>query len=316
MRSSGTIWYITIISLSFFSCNTAGEPVQENQTLEAVKIIPSIPEQFLGVWTGSSGSIRLDNITPESGDVISAFLDDMLIYISKNNITEYVLDFEDDDELPYREITPEKEYLLNAGSHLIYTWLNSGGVWSETQVFSFSINGENGLSATWNRHVNNEIKNDNNDVWNIQNILRFSRHNENEENSPAKEIVERNKKQEITNGLINNNKVDNRFSGSWGGVIDSNNGRQDIYIKLEVSNNEAAIFMRNKNVYEIIRPRFYHYDFLGNNFIYTLINIDSKDTYSETYSFSIINDDILGVVFSRHYNRGVIWGEGQLKKTN
>jgi hypothetical protein len=74
-------------------------------------------EQFNGDWIG----------------------EDIRIQIHGDTIVQYFMD--EDGE--WYAASPEKEYFLYDRNNLVYIWLNKGGVWSETQVFSLSvINGD------------------------------------------------------------------------------------------------------------------------------------------------------------------------------
>jgi hypothetical protein len=321
MKNSRITFLAIIFFLPFLSCSTNNGRIQDRQKFRVTEIIPNISEKFRGAWDGATGFMKLDNITAESGDILNGVIKDILIYVYPQNITEYVFDFDENIELPYREIKPEKEYFLNAGNHLVYTWLNKGGIWSETQVLCFSMINENKLLAAWNRHVNNDTENDN-DVWNIQKEIIFDRHDIDEEYSIIRELTDKNKKQVNSNGFAEKKEADARFSGNWNGVIKLNDG-SSIYIQLRIAGNEAAISTGNKDKYYNIRPRVYHYDFLGNNFVYTSININNRITYSEIFSFSIINNSTLNVLFlrnnnieiSKNENRAwIVFGQGELTK--
>jgi hypothetical protein len=49
-----------------------------------------------------------------------------------------------------------------------YTWMNYGGVWSETQTYFLSMVNNNEIEMIWVRQVNNEQENGNNEVWSVQ----------------------------------------------------------------------------------------------------------------------------------------------------
>jgi hypothetical protein len=48
-----------------------------------------------------------------------------------------------------------------------YSWVNKGGVWSETQVYSLSVINHKTLSIVWLRHVNNYRENSIHNTWNL-----------------------------------------------------------------------------------------------------------------------------------------------------
>lgn len=60
----------------------------------------------------------------------------------------------------------DKEYTQSLRNNLCYTWLNMGGVWSETQTFMLSFLNSEKLQILWARQVNN-IKEDadENEEW-------------------------------------------------------------------------------------------------------------------------------------------------------
>ena len=60
----------------------------------------------------------------------------------------------------------DKEYTQSLRNNLCYTWLNMGGVWSETQTFMLSYLNSEELQIIWIRQVNN-IKEgtDENEEW-------------------------------------------------------------------------------------------------------------------------------------------------------
>jgi hypothetical protein len=129
----------------FLSCQTINEQVvlpknkkatkSENSVNFAEINLPNIPEIFWGEWHGSSG-LTFKDIYPDEENLPDGQIIDLKVTITRDQITEYVISF-DADGPPYREITPLKEYFLVNGNNLIYTWMNKGGVWSETQILSF-----------------------------------------------------------------------------------------------------------------------------------------------------------------------------------
>jgi hypothetical protein len=58
-----------------------------------------------------------------------------------------------------------KEQTVNVRNNLIFTWLNSGGVWSETQTHLLSYINSKTLRVIWVRQVNNIKEGEDNSEW-------------------------------------------------------------------------------------------------------------------------------------------------------
>ena len=60
----------------------------------------------------------------------------------------------------------EKEFTSIVRNNLSYTWMNKGGVWSETQTYLVSYINDKSLKLVWVRQVNNvQEDEDDNDEW-------------------------------------------------------------------------------------------------------------------------------------------------------
>lgn len=114
--------------------------------LLAVFIIFSIVQGFSqdrdfdGLWKGI--------MEKENGEKYS-----LTLFIEGNNVYSVTED-EDGDLIKDRqfEVQNSKGY----GEHLNYFWVNKGGVWTETQMFSISWSSESELSVFHMRHVSNK----------------------------------------------------------------------------------------------------------------------------------------------------------------
>jgi hypothetical protein len=199
---------------------------------------PAMREQFNGDWIGN----------------------DIRIQIVGDRIIQY---FMDENEAWY-PIIPEKEYYLYDRNNLVYIWLNTGGVWSETQVFSLSAINRDALSLVWQRHVNNIRNNEDNDVWNVRD----------------KQILFRAKNFDASNSIkrvssYNNQTIDTQFKGAWVGEIairDENGGTGKISIKIDISNNKITqYFKEDDGNWRIVSPDKDNYEYDRNNIVYILL---------------------------------------------
>ncbi|MFC4633179.1 hypothetical protein ACFO3O_04635 [Dokdonia ponticola] len=95
---------------------------------------------FDGLWKGI--------MEKENGEKYS-----LTLFIEGNNVYSVTED-EDGDLIKDRqfEVQNSKGY----GEHLNYFWVNKGGVWTETQMFSISWSSESELSVFHMRHVSNK----------------------------------------------------------------------------------------------------------------------------------------------------------------
>jgi hypothetical protein len=99
----------------------------------------------------SEGRVPMDSAAMResfNGDWVGS---DIRLQINGNRITQY---FKNDDG-SWFVVKPEKQYFLYDRNNLVYIWLNTGGVWSETQAYSLSIVNNATMNIVWSRHVNN-----------------------------------------------------------------------------------------------------------------------------------------------------------------
>jgi hypothetical protein len=94
---------------------------------------------FDGLW---SGKINKDDGT--------SF--DIQLYIDDNNV--YATYIDSDGDLA-KDLSKEVIWSKGYGQHLNFVWINSGGVWTETQVFSLVWISSSKLSVHFMRHVSN-----------------------------------------------------------------------------------------------------------------------------------------------------------------
>jgi hypothetical protein len=62
-------------------------------------------------------------------------------------------------------VEPDVENWDCMGDNLLYFWINTGGIWSETQVFSLTRIDSSTLSIRWTRHVNNRARGSSGEDW-------------------------------------------------------------------------------------------------------------------------------------------------------
>ncbi|MDR2793195.1 MAG: caspase family protein [Treponema sp.] len=227
-------------------------------------------EQFNGDWIGDDIRIQI---------------------IGGDKIIQY---FRNEDDTWY-PVVPEKEYYLYDRNNLVYIWLNKGGVWSETQVFSLSAIKEDALSLVWQRHVNNISSNEDNDVWNVRDrqTLFLSK------NSDMSGITKR-----VSSS--NNQIIDTQFKGIWIGEItirDENGGSRMISVKIDIANNKITqYFKEDDNNWYIVTPDKDNYDYERNNIVYSWVNKGGIWSETQVYSLSVLNNKTLNIVWLRHVN--------------
>jgi hypothetical protein len=106
---------------------------------------------FDGIWAGK--------ILKEDSTYFTIFL------LIDSNKVEYV-DLDENENLTLKNFDFEKSYAF--GQHLNYMWTNTGGIWTETQMFSMVWINSKKLSVHFMRHVSNidkESKTDDNSDW-------------------------------------------------------------------------------------------------------------------------------------------------------
>jgi hypothetical protein len=109
--------------------------------------------QFDGYWAGTLKTADDDDIT-------------VILKISSGVAKEYNYDEDLKRLVPYNA---DKEATNWQRNNLCFTWLNQGGVWTETQTYMLSYLSGKKLSAIWVRQVNNikDTKNEN-EAWSVQ----------------------------------------------------------------------------------------------------------------------------------------------------
>jgi hypothetical protein len=80
----------------------------------------------------------------------------------ENNIAHQMVYSESEGLKMYNWPRESTQYLRN---NLSYTWLNMGGVWTETQTFMLSYLNDDELQALWIRQVNNLKEDVDNEEW-------------------------------------------------------------------------------------------------------------------------------------------------------
>ena len=104
---------------------------------------------FDGIWSGT--------LTTSNGDD-----SELTLYIEDNNVYSVYLD-EDGDRAKYKmnEVIWSKGY----GEQISFVWMNKGGVWTETQMYSIAWLDSDRISVHHLRHVSNEDEYDTNTDW-------------------------------------------------------------------------------------------------------------------------------------------------------
>ena len=104
---------------------------------------------FDGIWTGSMTTSNDDEV-------------ELTLYIEDNNVYAVHLD-EDGDRAKYRQ--HEVLWSKGFGEQLTFVWMDKGGVWTETQVYSLVWSDEDTISVHHLRHVSNEDESYSNTDW-------------------------------------------------------------------------------------------------------------------------------------------------------
>ena len=85
------------------------------------------------------------------------------IYIEDNNVYSVTTD-EDGDRV--KDYSKEVSWSKGYGEQINYVWIDKGGAWTETQIFSIAWSKENKISVHFMRHVSNESSDfDGNTDW-------------------------------------------------------------------------------------------------------------------------------------------------------
>ncbi|MDR1030086.1 MAG: caspase family protein [Treponema sp.] len=253
---------------------------------------PAMREQFNGDWIG----------------------EDTRIQINGDRIVQYFMD----EAGEWYAVSPEKEYFLYDRNNLVYVWLNKGGVWSETQVFSLSVINADALSLVWQRHVNNIADNQQNEAWNVkekQTLFRWK----NSGAFAAKQV----------SSSRNTQIIDAQFQGTWIGEITVKDEDGDeagkIPLRVTISSSGVTQYFQdnNGNWYAVSADKdTYAYD--RNNIVYSWVNKGGVWSETQVYSLSILTNKTMSIVWLRHVNNyretffiNNVWnltGEGELTK--
>ena len=261
-----------------------------NSNREVPKVLldsNAMREQFNGDWVGT----------------------DTRLQINGNRIIQY---FKDNNGTWY-PISPEKQFFLYGRNNLVYIWLNMGGVWSETQVFSLSNIDNNTLDLVWNRHVNNIDNNGDNDVWNVNHHQSLKKAG----SSPS-----------ISSPSLsqsNNQTIPAQFHGNWIGSVNITDSDAAVRIRLVVTAGRITqYFQNNDGSWREVIPASSSFGFERNNLVYVWLNKGGIWTETQVYSLSLVNSSSLNIVWSRHVNNYMsdkpvdeawhIGGEGLIRK--
>lgn len=95
---------------------------------------------FDGLWSGK--------INKDDGSTV-----EIQLYIEDNNV--YATYIDSDGDLA-KDLSKEVIWSKGFGQQLNFVWINSGGVWTETQMFSLVWTSSSKLSVYYMRHVSNE----------------------------------------------------------------------------------------------------------------------------------------------------------------
>lgn len=104
---------------------------------------------FDGGWVGE--------MEKDDGETYS-----MTLYIEDNNV--YTLTQDSDGDI-IKDLANEVQISKGYGQQLNLFWINSGGAWTETQMYSLSWKSDTEISLYHMRHVTNEEDEDTNSDW-------------------------------------------------------------------------------------------------------------------------------------------------------
>ena len=105
---------------------------------------------FMGNW---GGSIKV----PDRDEI------PIILVIEDGTFTHY-LKFDDD----WRVVNPATNYYEQLGDILLIGWINTGGVWTENQIFSISYVNPRKVEIVWTRHVINREEGQDGSSWNMR----------------------------------------------------------------------------------------------------------------------------------------------------
>jgi len=104
---------------------------------------------FDGGWIGE--------LEKDDGDTYS-----ITLYIEDNNV--YTLTQDSDGDI-IKDLNKEVQISKGYGQQLSFFWINSGGAWTETQMYSLSWKSDTEISLHHMRHVTNNEDDDTNSDW-------------------------------------------------------------------------------------------------------------------------------------------------------
>jgi hypothetical protein len=275
-------------SFLFFRRPTQSVPIGDNTPAEKPTLDSmALREYFNGDWVGT----------------------DTRLQINDNKIIQY---FKNGDG-SWRQITPEKQMFLQNRNNLVYVWLDTGGVWSETQIFSLSNKNINGLDFVWTRHVNNLIENDDNEAWHVNDVQTLFR------SGSSKNIIAEQVRQSSTQS------IPTQFHGNWIGEIDIDGRNTKTQIRLVITQNFITQYFKDSDdSWYSVSPDNFCFEFDRNNLIFVWLNTGGIWTETQAFSLSFINKTQVNIAWSRHVNNYLkeevvndVWhltGEGKLLK--
>ncbi|MDR2634321.1 MAG: caspase family protein [Treponema sp.] len=268
-------------------------PITDGRSPAALTLdSPAMREQFNGDWVGEDTRIQING--------------DRIVQYFMNQAGEWYA------------VSPEKEYFLYDRNNLVYVWLNKGGVWSETQVFSLSVINADTLSFLWQRHVNNIVDKQRNEAWNVrerQTLFRWK-------NSGARASKQ-------VSSSRNTQSIDPQFQGNWIGEITVKDANGDeagrIPLRLRISSSGLTQYFQDDNGnWAAVSADQDNYAYDRNNIVYTWVNKGGVWSETQVYSLSLLTSRTMSIVWLRHVNNyresfpiNHVWnltGEGELTK--
>lgn len=148
-RMAPFICFFALLFLaSSFKAGSYTVKAEEHSSATEASNAPAQASRFDGDWSGTISSADGDDIL-------------VRIVIRGNVATQYFR-----GESGWSAIEPDKSSFLINRNNACLVWLNSGGVWSETQVYSLSYVSPTRLDVVWSRHVNNIREGGANETWN------------------------------------------------------------------------------------------------------------------------------------------------------
>ena len=241
-----------------------------------------------------------------NGDWVSS---DTRLEINGNRIIQY---FKNPDG-SWDPTIPDKQIFLRDRNNLVYIWLNKGGVWTETQVFSLSNKNSNALDFLWARHVNNIMDSANNEAWRVNDVQTLFRADSSR--TLATDPIRQS----------NSQTIPDQFIGNWIGSIAYDEGNRQMTVRIVVTKNSVTqYFQDGDDSWYAADPDNSCFEFDRNNLVFAWLNKGGIWTETQVYSLSILNNRTANVVWIRHVNNyyrdepvNDTWylsGEGQLTK--